>query len=134
MAKKSTERKRPPTKTSFKPGHKLSVGNRGHTLERRQAKRVISSAIMHMLESKIRNKDGSLSRYADRIAKNLLTIATSNSKQAVHAIKEIIDRTEGRAIQAIELSGPDKGPVEMITREMTPAEAARVYQRMLRED
>lgn len=32
------------------------------------------------------------------------------------AIKEVADRTDGKPVQATELSGPDGNPVEVVTR------------------
>jgi hypothetical protein len=52
----------------------------------------------------------------------------------VHAFREITDRVEGKVAQAVEVSGPNQGPVQSITSEMTPAQAARAYQETLASD
>lgn len=54
------------------------------------------------------------------IAEKLLTMAADGE---IQAIKELADRTDGKAMQAIEASGPDGGPiqVEKIVREIVDA-------------
>ena len=48
-----------------------------------------------------------------RIAEKLYTMAEEGD---IQAIKEIGDRLDGKPTQSTELSGPDGGPVETVTR------------------
>lgn len=44
------------------------------------------------------------------IAEKLLTMAAGGE---IQAIKELADRTDGKAMQAIEASGPEGGPIQL---------------------
>lgn len=47
------------------------------------------------------------------------------------AMQFIFDRVEGRAMQAIEMSGPERKPIEQITMEMPLSDIARLYAQTL---
>lgn len=129
---KSDEKK--PKPGTFKPGNKLSIGNRGYTKAHRHTKQLISSILRHELEKKIKNKDGDVATYAARLCKRLVSIGVfGGDKEAVRAIAEIFDRTEGKATQRVEHAGDPDQPVQMVTRAMTPAEASRIVMGMLKK-
>src|SRR5260221_11311193 len=50
------------------------------------------------------------------------------------AIKEIFDRVEGRSVQAMEVSGRDGRPAEVLTVNMSLAEISRLYADTLGSD
>ncbi len=52
-------------------------------------------------------------------------------KGDIAALKEIGDRLDGKAVQGVELGGPDGGPVEF--SEVSTAEAARLILAALRD-
>ncbi|WP_138438581.1 hypothetical protein [Marinobacter alexandrii] len=52
----------------------------------------------------------------------------------VSASKEILDRAYGKAPQALELSGQGGGPIQTVTKNMTPQEAADAYASTLESD
>ena len=54
------------------------------------------------------------------------------SAARVSAANSILDRAHGKAPQAIEHSGPNGGPIETITADMTAKEAAEIYRNELR--
>ena len=53
--------------------------------------------------------DGKPTRKLNQIATKLVELAVSGEGWA---IKEVFDRTEGKAAQAMTLSGPDGGPID----------------------
>lgn len=120
----------------FKKGNKIGIGNKGQrdAPKKRQERRMISSAVEEALRKQI-NDGKNPSKYIDRIATRLVKIAaTGKASDAIRAIREIMDRLEGRPAQKVEVTGKDRGPIQMITREMSDAEAARIVQAMIRED
>lgn len=131
------EKKKPKKPGTFEKGHRVSIGNKSNTdvPRKRREHKFISSAIEEALQRKIADPkgNGNPSTYMRRIAERLVhTAAYGKASEATRAAKEIMDRLEGKPKQAIELTGKDRGPVQMITREMTDAEASRVFQGMLR--
>lgn len=120
-----------------KKGNKNAVGNKGRTNYRQQQheKLFISSAVRDALRKKI--ADGkNPSTYLARIAERLVDTAANGKKASdrIAATKEIMDRLEGKPSQRVEVTGKNRGPITMITREMSDAEAARIVQGMLRDD
>ena len=111
----------------------MAVGHRRETVQDKAEKRMFTSAIRDVLRQKIRDRDGTASTYAYKMAKRICDIALKGpDKAAVLAMREIADRTEGKAAQRIDIAGIPEMPVQMITREMTDAEAARIVNSMLR--
>lgn len=104
----------------FVKGHRLSVGNKGYTLADRQVKRFITAAYIHQLQQMDPKKKTSA---VERMVRKQIKAAEAGSLKAV---KEITDRVEGRAAQAIVIEG-GKNPVKIISGEMTPQEAAAAY-------
>jgi hypothetical protein len=66
--------------------------------------------------------------YNDAIARVVVEMAASGN---LEAIKFVTDRVEGRAIQAVELSGPDGMPLEPITGVTNAVDASRIYMQTL---
>jgi hypothetical protein len=121
---------------TFKEGNRVGIGNRGYTKSRRSQKRIISAALEMELQKRIRLGDHkSALTLGQHIAKRLGRIAAfGEDKHAVRAIAEIMDRIEGKATQRIEHAGDPDQPVQMITREMSPSEASRIFTGMLRRE
>lgn len=129
------KKKRKPNAGSFQKGNQVAVGNKGKTKEDKYKDRFISKAIEEQLLKSFRTKDGNKSTFIAAIAKRLVrTAAFADDKEAIKAIKEILDRMEGKAMQPVEVTGKDKKPIEVIRRDMSPAEAARIFNDMLKDD
>lgn len=125
---------RPPTSGSFQKGHRKSVGGRGRDAEARRKeydRKFLTRGLLHELERKSRDGNGISVTNAQRVIRQLVRLAGRGDAKA---IKEIFDRVEGRPIQGVELTGRDKKPIEVIRRDMTPQEAARIFQSMLKDE
>ena len=92
-------------------------------MQRRQ-KRFMTAALVDELIKSADDEEGFLTR----ITKALLEKASMGE---LMAIKEVFDRVEGKAVQAVELTGANQGPLMIINASMTPADAAREYARTL---
>jgi hypothetical protein len=132
--RRENERRAAEGKPPRKPRSGGRNGGRPAGQNQPRAKRFLTASLIAALDKKIRNsKDPSSA--ADRMIQRLLEfVDTAEPPHALKAMGEIFDRVEGKPTQAIELTGADKGPVEQITREMTPAEAAAAYRRTLEEE
>ena len=128
---------RPATSGSFQKGHKKSVGGKGRHAEARKKERdakFLSRGLGYELEKATREGNLSVSA-AMRINRRLIRTALRGvDADSNRAIKEIYDRMEGRPVQGVELTGRDRKPIEIIRRDMTPQEAARIFQSMLKDD
>lgn len=82
-----------PKGNQYAKGHKSSWGDRPLT---------------DLLRRALKQGDAQRAR---KIAENLLDQAAANDPRAIHAIKEVFDRIEGKPTQPI--SGPDGGPLEI---------------------
>lgn len=74
----------------------------------RNKRKVMTSALMLALEREVAGSDGKPTKRITVIAEKLAAKAAEGD---MIAIKEVFDRTEGKATQAIEASGPDGAPV-----------------------
>jgi hypothetical protein len=137
-------RKEPPKKPARKPlPQTFKAGNNSAGFGNQHAKakpihrriqKAFSNEIERQLEKLVIDKNGrKLGRTLEQLTKRLIDIGLNGAdKDAIKAIDVLMDRMEGKPSQAIEHSmNPDK-PLEMVHRTMTPAEAARKYQAMLR--
>ena len=91
---------------------------------KRRQKRFMTAALIDELTKQGEAEEGALLE----IVRKLLTLAKDGE---LAAIKELFDRVEGKAVQAVELTGANQGPLQLITASMTPADAAREYARTL---
>ena len=76
--------------------------------EGRNKRRIMTDALMIALNREVDDCDGKPTKQIAKIAKKLVENAADGDMQA---IKEVFDRTEGKAAQAIQLTGEDGGPV-----------------------
>ena len=115
-----------PPKRGFTKGHRLSVGNKGNTAESRANKRFMSQALIAGLLKIVEDKKGNKSRRVDRIIESLLTNAENGDNVAVNSI---FNRVEGMPKQTTEVNANINARVvaAQITKEMSPAEASRLY-------
>ena len=95
--------------TKFSKGNEAANGEAvGKSNGRRT---VMTDALMKALHEEVSIVEGGKKK-----TKRLALIATKLAKKAqegdVQAIKEIFDRTQGKAMQAMEHSGPEGGPME----------------------
>lgn len=106
----------------FQPGNKLAVGHAAPPLRKFQSnrRRFLSQSLVSQLNETDRNN---VSKF-HKIASRMIEAALDGDSLM---IKEIFDRVEGKAVQAVELSGPDGSAISTIATGMTPAEAARLY-------
>ena len=74
--------------------------------------------------------------YAPEALKTLATIMMKGENEAarVSAANSILDRGYGKPFQAVRLSGPNDGPIQMVSGQMTAQEAMEAYQMTLRND
>lgn len=139
-AKRPKTNKQPPKKfvpakgsgngKGFEPGHKKSVGNRG--AEFFAVNRFMTAAIRNKLVSIADQKTRHMVMH--RIVDKLFEIALEgdeDGKGCLQAITQIIDRVEGTPVRAVEISGPEKGPIETITAETSLEELADKYGEMI---
>lgn len=68
---------------------------------------------MIALEREVDKGDGEPTKRITMIADKLVEKAAEGD---IQAIKEVFDRTEGKAMQALELSGADGAPIELVKR------------------
>lgn len=73
---------------------------------------IMTDALMLALKREVDGLDGKPTKRLNMIAERLAEKAAEGDTQA---IKEIFDRTEGKAAQAIELSGQGGGPINFNT-------------------
>ena len=92
----------PPPEHQWKPGQSGNPGGR-------PKKTPLSDACREILDSPV-PKDKSGRSYAQVIAEKLAKKARAGN---ISAAKEIADRAEGKARQAMELSGPEGGPLDI---------------------
>lgn len=124
---------------AFKPGNTAAgFGNQNakQIPINRRTQKAFSNEIDRQLNKAYEGKDGKkLGRTIDALVKRLIDIGmTGDDKDSVRAITELMNRMEGKPMQAVEHSmNPDR-PLEMVHRTMSPAEAARNYQKLLRRD
>lgn len=95
---------------------------------RKYNKRRITQALHDMLDRVCLETGASMEQ---EIALKVVTLAAGGDWEA---IKFLTDRVEGKAVQAVELSGPDGKPIEQITATMSATEAARIYTQMMRDE
>jgi hypothetical protein len=101
----------------FQPGNKMALGvGKGPQHRRPITQQLIAS--LHEVD------EGTSKARVRRMVDKLIDLAIEGD---VTAIKEVIDRVEGKAVQAVQMSGPGGGPVVTISANMTPAEAAALY-------
>jgi hypothetical protein len=106
----------------FLPGNRAALGNSTPRLKRR---------ITYRLHEALDEIDKGVDLPFDAvIARKVRDLAVSGDMRAIEFIS---DRVEGKVSQGVEISGPDRGPIEHITREMTPAEAMRLFNDALNE-
>lgn len=82
-------------------------------------KSMFRKAFLKVLERAIQD-DPSGRTFADAIAEKFVSEA---SKGKLDVLREIIDRVDGKATQAVEMSGPGGGPIDISM--MTPEEKQR---------
>ncbi len=122
-------------KTSNSPfvkGHKLGFqkGHSGYGLQVRRDKRLVSRALELELERTVKDKKGNVKKRLQRIADAIVTAAELGDVSAFNAIA---NRVEGMPMQIIEQNTNLNARVlaAQVTTKITPAEAARMYQREL---
>lgn len=71
-------------------------------------RKVMTDALMIALQREVDKGDGQPTKRINMIAEKLAEKAAEGD---IQAIKEVFDRTEGKAMQAIEASGPDGAPL-----------------------
>lgn len=106
-----------PKKENLKPYKKGESGNpNGRPLGARNVSTVLKELLEEIAPDSIKN----LSQIKDFLKKKKVTNADAIAGNLLHkaivekdlsAIKEIIDRTEGKAMQGVELSGKDGGEI-----------------------
>ena len=113
-------------------GHKLGFqkGHSGYGLQVRRDKRLVSRALELELERTVKDKKGNVKKRLQRIADAIVTAAELGDVSAFNAIA---NRVEGMPMQIIEQNTNLNARVlaAQITKEMTPAEAAKTYQSLL---
>lgn len=100
----------------FQPGHKHGVGNGG---------RKVRKWLTQSLVRELNDMDPRTRRNNYRLVAQALV--TAGIAGDMVAVKEIFNRVEGRVPMGVEMSGPDGEPIQNITSNMTPAEAAKLY-------
>ena len=94
----------------FSKKNQPDTGGAGEVIAKSNTKRrIMTDALMLALNREVEDCDGKPTKQLAIIAKKLTEKAAEGDTQA---IKEIFDRTDGKAMQAMELSGPDGGPME----------------------
>jgi hypothetical protein len=78
-------------------------------------------------------------KYEVIIARRVIEMAKNGlitDPLTLHAFREIADRTEGKAVSTLELSGPDRTPIAHveITPGMSALEASEIYRRAVGAD
>lgn len=102
----------PPSEYRWKPGESGNPGGR-------PKKTPLADACRDLLEEAV-PRDRSGRSYAEAIAEKLAKKALRGN---IAAVREIADRAEGKARQAMEVSGPEGGPLDF--RNMTDEELHR---------
>lgn len=102
--------------TKFSKDNQPSTRGEGEPIAKSNVKRkIMTDALMLALNREVDEvaDDGSTkpTKQIAVIAKKLVEIAAQGNTKA---IQEIFDRTEGKAAQAIELTGKDGGPIETV--------------------
>jgi hypothetical protein len=123
--------KQSPNSGSFKPGHTLSVGNRGYPLARRQTNRFFAETLFHemiALDPKEQQTQFTL------IVRRAIRDAKQDGQLAVRLVLDVCNRFLGQPTLPVAWKDltDAKEQVPTITREMTPAEAQRIFMGMLR--
>ena len=96
----------------FTKDHQPETRGCGEVIAKSNGRRaVMTAALMKALhtESNETDENGKPRKQLNLIANKLVKLAAEGDTMA---IKEVFDRTEGKARQAMELSGPDGGPME----------------------
>ena len=96
--------------------------------QRRPSRRRITNAIHEMLD-RINPATGATMEM--EIAEKVVMLAAAGD---LDYVKFVADRVEGRAVQAIEMSGPGGAPIEMINSETSAVDAARIFAQVMRGD
>ena len=119
----------------FKLGNKASVGNRG-----RASPNCITQAIISQLHEI--DKDTKKSK-VHLLVEKLIDLAMGREHKVdgkvireppeLQAIKEIIDRVQGRPPQGLEISNKDGEAFKTLSGNMTEQEAAREYANLIRQ-
>ena len=91
--------------TKFSSTNQPSDGARN---EGRGKRKVMTEALMLALNRESENADGKMTKRLNQIADKLAENAAQGDNTA---IKEVFDRTEGKAAQALTLAAPDGGPI-----------------------
>lgn len=133
IRKKKTGRK--PT-NGFTKDHTRSLGNKGHTIAVRRSKQYARSVLLHALELHSGLDREGRDKAMLKLSKEIIEIGLGNRdpKQQMAAIKEIYDRVDGKPNQAVEVSGPERKPIQIITKDMSLTEASRLLREELGKD
>jgi len=114
---------------TFQKGNQVALGNKGgQTQARRITRRIISKEWLAALTELDPKTQMTMAR---RLIRKVCEDGLQDSLIGLAVLKEGANRVEGTAVTPIITASMDE-PVPMITREMTPAEATRIYQGMLR--
>jgi hypothetical protein len=124
---KPTTRKRPDKPrgdiaTRFKKGNKISrLGGLASVAAKAKGRR-LTAVLRDVLENCTDPKSGLTYNVAVNVA-----MAQEAALGNVKAFNSIMNRIEGKPIQAVELSGPAKAPIKTIRGGMTLEEKAQAY-------
>jgi hypothetical protein len=113
---------------TFQKGNKLAVANRGNNSQRRMTGRFISK---EWYEALIDLDPQDQIPVIRKLVRKAIKLGQESNKlqDVLDLLKEGTDRTEGKAVQPL-ITAAVKDP-RMITSDMTPGEAAKIYQDML---
>ncbi len=119
-------------RSGFQPGNQLAVGGPGYSLEKRRQQRAVSKALADLCEewdpAEGCTRIEKLARKAFRLAE------TSKFLPDILAVlKFIAERMEGKPVVPV-LTARVSPPINVITSDMSPAEAAKAYYAMLGND
>lgn len=105
----------------LRPGHRKSVGNRGPMFKR--AEKRIHAILADVLSRECKRVKGKTNAYV--ICEKMVEQAVGGD---LGFIKEVWDRHVGKPVAPVEVSGPNKGPVETIHSDHSDEMASQLYQ------
>jgi hypothetical protein len=120
-------------KTPFVKGNRYGVGNKGLTMQAKQDRKFISSAIEAALLKTVEDPTLNHKQKCRRIDKLVEKMCQEAEMGNVHAFNALVDRVEGKPMQAHEIGTKDGQPLPHLHLGLTLTEMTRIYNQTLIE-
>ena len=114
-------------------GNQIGKGNKGFTLQAQQNKRFIAHAIEHALLKVVEDPNTSSKEKSRRIDVLVERMCREAEIGNVHAFNALVDRVEGKPVQAHELGTKDGQPLPHLHLGLSLTEMTRIYNQTLIE-